>query len=237
MVMSEREHFKQKQLEFSRVKDAYSEKENTVKNYFLHKNLNYQGYDLLIRVFKKERILEVWCKSRGQASYVQLLQVLLTAYSGTTGPKRREGDQQIPEGIYHITNFNPQSKFHLSLRINYPNSADMYFADQHHPGSDIYIHGGAISNGCIAIGDDRIKELYLMALEATGSGQYQIPVHIFPCRLSEDALKELIQSDIPNDVSGLWRDLQTVYEDFETTHRLGEIRVGEDGRYFLAHKK
>ena len=83
------------------------------------------------------------------------------------GPKLREGDKQVPEGFYRIELLNPNSRYHLSLRVNYPNAVDIERAgrdgrDLSMLGGDIMIHGGAESVGCIAIGDPGIEELFIM---------------------------------------------------------------------------
>lgn len=85
--------------------------------------------------------------------------------SGALGPKLREGDRQVPEGIYEIEGLNPNSNFYVSLRLNYPNDFDrrMAAADgRDNPGSDIYIHGGSASVGCLAMGDPAIEELFTL---------------------------------------------------------------------------
>jgi murein L,D-transpeptidase YafK len=87
------------------------------------------------------------------------------AASGTAGPKRREGDLQVPEGIYRLTTFNPNSSYHLSVRVDYPNADDRAAARAENRtalGGDIYIHGKAVSIGCLALGDAAIEELYVL---------------------------------------------------------------------------
>ncbi len=100
-----------------------------------------------------------------------------TAMSGTAGPKVRNNDGQIPEGFYYITHFNPDSKYHLSLRINYPNSCDLR-RNSTDPGGDIYIHGGESSAGCIAIGNENMERLYVMVQVAKYFGQERVGVTI-----------------------------------------------------------
>ncbi len=90
----------------------------------------------------------------------------VTAASGTIGPKLKEGDQQVPEGIYKIMLLNPKSAYHLSLRVNYPNEWDRAQAKKEKRsrlGGDIMIHGEAVSIGCIAIGNVAIEEVYRLA--------------------------------------------------------------------------
>jgi murein L,D-transpeptidase YafK len=88
--------------------------------------------------------------------------------SGKLGPKLREGDCQVPEGIYRIEGLNPNSKFYVSLRLNYPNDFDLRMATadgRTEPGSDIYIHGGTDSVGCLAMGDPVIEELFTLTVD------------------------------------------------------------------------
>jgi hypothetical protein len=104
--------------------------------------------------FKEERRLEVWGDGKWLKSYPIL------AASGSPGPKRREGDRQVPEGIYRLTTLNPQSRFHLSIRVDYPDAEDSRYGCT---GSDIYVHGGAVSIGCIAVGNEAIEEIYRLS--------------------------------------------------------------------------
>jgi murein L,D-transpeptidase YafK len=234
VLMPFQESFKQNQLKFSRVKDAYSEKESTVKNYFLNKNLNYPGCNIFLRAFKKEGVLEVWVKEAGSQTYQFLTQYDICATSGVLGPKRREGDRQVPEGFYYINHFNPQSNFHLSLGISYPNQSDRLLGDKSAPGSAIYIHGDCVTIGCIPITDDKIKELYILAVEARNNGQLQIPIHIFPARLNAGNFAKL-QNDIGNDpvILDFWRNLQPVYDDFEKKKAPPAVKINTRGEYYF----
>ena len=136
----------------------------------------------------------------------------VAAASGELGPKRKEGDQQVPEGFYVIDRFNPQSAYHLSLGLNYPNASDKILSDKQKPGSDIFIHGNEVSIGCLAMTDDKIKEIYLLALDAKPNGP--IPVHIFPARLSELKLKALAKTYAPVRVE-FWRSLLPAQHAFD----------------------
>lgn len=110
---------------------------------------------------KHERELEVWGELHNK--WVKIATYKFTAFSGILGPKIEEGDRQIPEGFYKITHLNPNSKFHLSLKLNYPNAFDRKVAKKEHHtglGGDIMIHGGNRTIGCIPIGDESIEELY-----------------------------------------------------------------------------
>jgi len=209
--------FKEQQLKFDRVKTAYEEKETTVKDLLKSRGIT-SHYKLFIRAFKKEEELEVWITASPSNTYKLLTTYDFCTSSGELGPKRKEGDLQIPEGVYHINHFNPFSTFYLSLGINYPNASDKILSDKKHPGGAIYIHGNCVSIGCIPITDDKIKELYVLAVESKNGGQTNIPVHIFPSR-------EI------NETTPFWINLKTVYKDFEKDKKLRPISVDKTGAY------
>ena len=131
-------------------------------------------------MFKQERELELWVLPANGDRFELLRTYEICKLAGMLGPKRKQGDRQVPEGFYAIDLFNPVSAYHLSLRINYPNHRDRLVAKSGKLGGDIFIHGGCKSVGCIAITDDAIEELYWIAVQARGRHQRSIPVHIFP---------------------------------------------------------
>ena len=111
---------------------------------------------------------------------------VLRTYSGIAfgdapmGHKRFEGDERTPEGRYTIDTRNPNSAYYLSLRISYPNAEDRAFASQYglSPGGDIFIHGqpnqltqgrmrGDWTDGCIALSNDEIEELWQIVPNGT----------------------------------------------------------------------
>ncbi|MGC4047729.1 MAG: L,D-transpeptidase family protein [Armatimonas sp.] len=111
---------------------------------------------LTLLAFKEEKQLEIWSGREKLAEYSVL------AASGDIGPKRREGDRQVPEGFYRLTVLNPNSAFHLSIRVDYPNAEDIAHktVERAQMGGDIYIHGNAKSIGCLAMGDAAIEEIF-----------------------------------------------------------------------------
>lgn len=232
LVMIQQLSFKQSQLQHSRVKLAYQEKESTVKNYFIKRNLNNQGSQLFLRAFKKEMKLELWVRSQQQKTFQLLHTYDFCTLSGKSGPKRRKGDLQVPEGVYYIEHFNPVSNFHLSLGLNYPNKSDQILGDKEAPGSDIYIHGNCVSIGCIPITDDKIKELYILSVEARENGQTKIPVHIFPTHLDETGMKSLKNEFLSQpDLISFWENLALVYRDFQDTKVIKPVSIDAKGRY------
>jgi hypothetical protein len=117
---------------------------------------------------KRERRVEVYAgPSSDRLAFVR--DYAVTAASGGPGPKLREGDKQVPEGIYAVEALNPNSRFHLSLRLDYPNEFDRRIAEnegRNELGGDIMIHGGAKSIGCIAVGDEGAEDLFVLAADA-----------------------------------------------------------------------
>jgi hypothetical protein len=114
-------------------------------------------------VLKEEKRLELWAEAAGRWVLLHAYPVL--AASGGPGPKRREGDRQVPEGLYAIESLNPNSGYHLSMKLDYPNAFDRRWADadgRDNPGGDIFIHGKAVSIGCVAVGDEAIEELFCL---------------------------------------------------------------------------
>ncbi len=233
LVMFQQASFKETQRTYSRVKTAYTEKDVAVKQYFADKNLSMDKFQLFLRAFKKEQILEVWIKEKNKEQFTLLHTYNFCSSSGTLGPKRKEGDLQIPEGIYYINHFNPLSNFYLSLGINYPNESDKILSDKTHPGGAIYIHGNCVTIGCIPITDDKIKELYVIAVEAKNGGQEKIPVHIFPAKLDADGMDYLRKETSIVETIRFWENLQSIYQDFQSSKKLKSVKVDKLGRYSL----
>ncbi len=161
---------------------------------------------LFLRAFKQEKVLEVWAKKKdGTCALVYTYPIL--AASGDLGPKRREGDRQVPEGFYSLTTMNPKSRFLLSVKIDYPNALDRKRGPEPW-GGDIYIHGKDVSIGCLALGDQAIREFYLMVKEAKDHGQKAPPIQVFPCRDLGKNLPALLQKYNPDkEVQALWKKL------------------------------
>ncbi len=176
--------------------------------------------------------MEVWGCDSLHERFVLLKEYRICRISGEAGPKRKQGDRQIPEGCYHIDRFNPWSHFYLSLGINYPNESDIILANKNRPGGEIFIHGSCVTIGCLPMTDDHIKEIYIYAVEARNNGQQYIPVHIFPCRMDGEyytALKESITEN--EDLLDFWNNLEEAYLFFEMNKTLPEISVNTSGDY------
>lgn len=184
--------------------------------------------DLLFRAFKKEGVLEVWAASEPDRPLVHVTTYRVCAASGQLGPKRAEGDWQVPEGFYELDFFNAQSKFHLSMQVSYPNAADRTLGGAN-PGGQIMIHGHCRSVGCLAMTDERIEELWVMAegLRKTGSNVY---VHIFPTR----DMVELIADPDAGPHHDFWKNLQEGFDLFERAHRIPSVTITPEGRYIFS---
>lgn len=139
---------------------------------------------VVLVAFKDARTLTLHgADASGAQRFIATYPVL--GLSGELGPKLREGDRQVPEGVYRIEGVNPNSNYHVSLRLNYPNNFDLQKAaadGRLEAGSDIYIHGGTASVGCLAMGDTAIEELFILALDC---GIEKLRVIIAPGDLRE----------------------------------------------------
>lgn len=145
---------------------------------------------------KAERKLYVYAGPSAEAlRQVQSYPVL--GQSGELGPKLREGDRQVPEGVYRIDGLNPNSRFHVSLRVNYPNEFDREKAAEEgrdQPGSDIYVHGQTASIGCLAMGNPVAEELFTLAADV---GVEHINLIISPVDFRKDGVREALPEGPP----------------------------------------
>lgn len=169
-------------------------KEPRLMGYFVKAGVAYPPKDIALLAFKKEQTIQLWAKdSHEHWQYIHTYP--LTAYSGTLGPKLREYDKQIPEGIYRLTTFNPFSTMHLSMMINYPNEFDREQANRdgrRKLGGDIFLHGKSRSVGCLAVGDNAIDELFLLT-HRVGLGHVQLIIAPNDLRKDKPATNALIQ--------------------------------------------
>jgi len=232
-MLAQTKSFKEQQLLNSRVKTAYSEKENTVKQYFKDINLEFNKFQLLIIAYKTEAIIEAWIKPSDKDTFILLKQFPICSSSGTIGPKRKQGDYQVPEGFYHIDRFNPYSNFYISLGVNYPNSSDKILGQKGNLGGDIFIHGSCVTIGCMPITDDLIKELYILAVEAKNNGQKDIPVYIFPAKLTTENFNKLKTKYNEKTLAILLENLKEGYDYFLKNKTLAKISVNTNGSYSI----
>ena len=196
------------QQQQDRVATARIAREDIVRRRFQDAGLPYPPREIFLRAFKHEGELELWAREKNDA-FRLVASYRVTARSGVPGPKRRQGDRQVPEGCYTINAFNPKSRFHLSLGLDYPNAADRVLSDRDRPGGEIYIHGSDQTIGCLPLGNPAIEELYLTALDTRARGQTAIHVHIFPARMTGPAWSEFAQREAASRL-----ELQKFWDDF-----------------------
>ena len=150
---------------------------------------NYAGGSVTIIAFKDSKRLLVL------RDHALVMEVPILAASGTLGPKTKRGDKQVPEGIYSIDALNGNSSYYLSLRISYPNARDVERSQKlgiTDLGGDIYIHGKSASIGCLALGDDKIEDLFYLAAKSTD----RITVIIAPLDLRYQQLPAGLPEDV-----------------------------------------
>ncbi|RAJ06885.1 L,D-transpeptidase-like protein [Chitinophaga skermanii] len=222
---------------FPRVGEAYRAKEEMIKKEFEKKGLTYPAKFIYIRSFKLDSELEIWVKNKVTDSFKLFKSFKVCTLSGRMGPKRKEGDRQVPEGFYYINDFNPNSSYHLSLGINYPNYSDKILAaDPKKPGGEIYIHGTCLTIGCIPLTDEFIDEVYIMCVNAKNAGQDFIPVHVFPVKFSNSKSVDYLNNNLPpNDTEypKFWVNLRNAYDYFEKNKQLPVVMVNSSGKYIL----
>ncbi len=174
---------------------------------------------ILIRTFKKESELEIW-KQDASGQYALLRTYPMCRWSGQLGPKRNEGDRQVPEGFYAITpgQMNPNSAYYLSFNVGYPNAYDRAYGRS---GSQIMVHGACSSRGCFSMTDEQIADIYALTREAFGGGQKAIQMQSLPFRMSaENLARYRNDDDMP-----FWRNLKEGADHFEVTKREPQVAI------------
>lgn len=229
-IATQAQSFKSQQQKYPRYRQAAKNVRSECEHILTSKNLDKNSLRLFIKVHKQEEQLQLWGKDKNHSKYVLLKEYPFCYASGSLGPKRKQGDGQVPEGFYFIDRFNPYSNFHLSLGINYPNQSDR-IKGRRPLGGDIFIHGNCVSIGCIAITDPIIEEVYYFAVEGKNNGQAKIPVYIFPFKMNQKNMdkysKEYLQQ------KEFWRGLKPVYDFFEKNRNLPVIGVKKNGSYYM----
>jgi len=187
------------------------------------------GAPILIRAFKTEMELEVWVKHTYKDEYILYKTYPICKKSGELGPKQAEGDHQTPEGFYSVTEdrLNPNSKYFLSFDIGYPNEYDRSYGRH---GSALMIHGNCVSVGCLAMTDANIGDIYLIVEESLKRNGGEIPVQIYPFRMT----KENMMARVASPWTPFWQNLKIGYDYFETYHIPPRVSV-MDGHYVFGN--
>lgn len=178
--------------------------------HFRRASVGYPPKRIALLAFKKERRVSLWASDGKTWQFIRGYPIL--AASGNAGPKLRQGDYQVPEGLYRITWLNPASSYHLSMKVDYPNAFDRRQAaldGRTRLGGDIFIHGKNVSIGCIALGDPAIEELFTLAADA---GPHAIRVIIAPNDLR--AAGASLTESTPMWVAGLYRTIAAALAEF-----------------------
>ncbi len=204
---------------------------------FTDRGVAYPPRVLLLRAFKAEGELELWAGADPAGALTKIKTYPICAASGDLGPKRRQGDLQVPEGFYEVDRYNKWSSYHLSLGINYPNRADRIIGRQLHTkplGGNIFVHGDCVTIGCLPLQDEPIEEVFVAAWDARQKHGAKTHVHIFPARLDDASLAGLIRTrpDLAAHVR-LWEQLKAGHDAFEHNRRLFGYRIDEAGRYVV----
>ena len=225
------DNFKEEQLRYPRVREAYSSSQSDVNQLLKENNIG-SKFQIYLRAFKQEKKIELYAKNPSDSQYKLIKTYDICRLSGTLGAKRKQGDLQIPEGYYSINRFNPNSNFYLSLGLNYPNKSDRILGEKGRLGGDIFIHGACVTIGCLPITDKWIKELYVFCVEAKDGGQNKIPVTIFPCELTDKKFQNLKNEySGQTDKIGLWEDLKKGFDIFNQKKQLPNIQFLKNGRH------
>ena len=167
------------------------------------------GDPIFIRIFKKEKQLEMWIKQNDSYKLFKTYPICTYGYGGL-GPKIRQGDGQAPEGFYFIkpSSLNPVSNYHLSFNLGYPNHYDRAY---NRTGSALMVHGDCVSIGCYAMTNDGIEEIYALSDAALRNGQHFFRAHIFPFKMSKNNMEKHKGSEwYP-----FWVNLKEGYDFFE----------------------
>jgi murein L,D-transpeptidase YafK len=209
--------------------------EDTLKKQFVKQKLNWPPQSIYIRSFKYDRYLEVWVKSSTKETFKLFKTYRVCLQSGTMGPKRVEGDFQVPEGFYYINEYNANSNYHLALGLNYPNASDRILSDVSRPGSAIYIHGDCVSTGCIPLQDFPIEEVYFLASLVKNQGEEFVPVHVFPIKYTTKKSQEYLDAAIKENVylKQFNKTIKEVFDYFELKKDLPLVMVNKKGEYVV----
>jgi hypothetical protein len=172
---------------------------------FTQAGVDYPPNQLTLVVLKQERLLELYAEKAGQP-YRFIRSYPILAASGHLGPKLREGDWQVPEGIYSVESLNPNSHYHLALHVDYPNAFDRAQAaadGRTQLGGDIMIHGSYVSIGCVAMGDSTAEDLFILAAQ-TGLSHVRLIFCPYDFRQTQQTLTG---PDFPSWTPKLYADL------------------------------
>ncbi len=152
--------------------------EQKLQHHFSRAHVAYPPFALTLIANKKEKKMELWARGSEMDPWTYIRNYRILAASGVSGPKLKEGDFQVPEGIYPIAYLNPNSRYHLSMKVGYPNAFDLEKAKEEGRrtlGGDIFIHGNRGSRGCLALGDKGVESVFAVVAR-TGADHTKIVI-------------------------------------------------------------
>lgn len=224
--------FLTEQKKFERVRTAIKDKQDFIEKKLKENQIAIDNLNLLFVAYKDNDLLDIYAKTKKETTYKKILSYDICSRSGQLGPKKKQGDRQVPEGFYHIDRFNPTSNFYLSLGLNYPNLADKRKSKSSNLGGDIFIHGSCVTTGCLPMTDNYIKEIYLLAVHAKNNGQSKIPVYVFPFKMTNQNMTTYRGKYKDNkDLTSFWDNLKIGYDRFIKDQKELNIKVTENGDY------
>ncbi len=239
-LMAQPQIFTERQLGNQRVWNARLSSDEQLKQLFQNNHLQYPPKFVYWRAFKKEQQLELWAADSSHHRYKLLKTYFIVNTSGSLGPKRQEGDYQVPEGYYHINQYNPYSNFYLSFKVSYPNKSDSILGKKGNYGGQIFVHGDSLTIGCLPMSNEVIKELYWCNIQVnsnTSDTNYYIPIHIFPCRMNANNWSFLSNYfDFEPQKLEFWKNLQQGYDYFELMRNPPAVKVDNKGKYWVVFK-
>ncbi len=226
--------FKEKQENYQRVKQAREISEKAIKRLFRDSGFAGAPRYIYWRSFKMDNTVELWAADSSHHKYRKVKTYVVCKSSGDLGPKRKQGDLQVPEGLYYLERYNPNSNYFLSMKISYPNESDLLLANKENPGDEIYIHGGCASIGCLPMTDSVMAEIYwvtVLAQDYQGK-DVKIPFDIFPCRFSKKDWTYLNRNySNRKDLLKFWDNIQEGVSFFEKHHIPPGYWVDANGGY------
>ena len=182
--------------------------------------------DIGLVAIKDEKILELFARPSGGA-WKRIHRYPVLAASGVAGPKLRKGDKQVPEGVYGISFLNPNSRYHVSMRVNYPNAFDREMAAKDGRtdlGGDIMIHGKNASVGCLAVGDEAAEELFVLAAHI---GLPNVKLIIAPTDFRRDGLPA-VEPGQPAWLPKLYTEVASAMSEFKAPPSTGLLSFFEN---------
>ncbi len=227
-----RTSFLTEQKKHERVRTAIMEKQGLLEKTLKEHKISIDNLNLLLVAYKDNDLMDLYAKTKQAVTYKKIHSYKICNRSGKLGPKRMQGDGQVPEGFYYINRFNPSSSFFLSLGLNYPNLADKRKSKASNLGGDIFIHGSCVTIGCLPMTNDLIKEIYLLSVYAHNNGQSKIPIYVFPFKMTNQNMSTYRANyKDSKELISFWDNLKIGYDKFVNDSKELNIKITENGDY------